>query len=104
MRCPEAREGFRVFCFAGGRLGRSFGANPGLGLWEGRGRGNKNSRRSPLLVLLRGCLFERSFRFVEQQGFEPWSKHGTCVLSTCLVACWFSSAVRKETPKLPLIS
>ena len=38
-------------------------------------------------------------KWVEQQGIEPWSKHGTHMLSTCLVACWFSSTGWKETPK-----
>jgi len=39
------------------------------------------------------------FLKVEQQGIEPWSKHGIHMLSTCLVAYWFSTMVRKETPK-----
>lgn len=26
------------------------------------------------------------FCLVEQQGFEPWSKHGINMLSTCLAA------------------
>lgn len=44
-----------------------------------------------------------SFEGVEQQGIEPWSKHGIHMLSTCLVTYWFSTMVRKVTPKPSLI-
>ena len=40
--------------------------------------------------------------FVEQQGIEPWSKHGIHMLSTCLAFCWFSNIARKKAPKLYL--
>lgn len=40
---------------------------------------------------------------VEQQGIEPWSKHGINMLSTCLSFYWFSNIVRKKAPKRYLI-
>ncbi len=43
-----------------------------------------------------------SFEGVEQQGIEPWSKHGINMLSTCLAFCWFSNIARKKAPKLYL--
>lgn len=65
--------------------------------------------------LIRGIyfLYKKRIKFilqilfsflVEQQGFEPWSKHGINMLSTCLAAYWFSTIVRKVAPKLSLIS
>lgn len=30
------------------------------------------------------------WNFVELRGVEPRSEHETTMLSTCLVACWFS--------------
>ena len=43
------------------------------------------------------------FLIVEQQGIEPWSKHGIHMLSTCLAFCCFSTMVRKKAPKPSLI-
>lgn len=35
---------------------------------------------------------------VELQGIEPWSKHATNRLSTCLVIYWFSIMILESTP------
>ena len=41
---------------------------------------------------------------MELEGFEPSSKRGTNVLSTCVVADWFSSDVRPGQPNASLAS
>ena len=56
-----------------------------------------------LLGFLGGKMIYESFEGVEQQGIEPWSKHGIHMLSTCLVTYWFSTMVRKVTPTPSLI-
>ncbi len=38
--------------------------------------------------------------FVELEGFEPSSKHGTNKPSTCLVCHWLSGNTRGQTPKI----
>jgi len=37
---------------------------------------------------------------VELQGIEPWSKHATNRLSTCLLLYWFSIKNWESTPKI----
>jgi len=37
---------------------------------------------------------------VELEGFEPSSKHGINMLSTCLVCHWLSGNTRGQTPKI----
>ena len=42
------------------------------------------------------------FLDVELEGFEPSSKRGTNMLSTCVVSDWFSKVARPGRPNYPL--